>query len=48
MRTEVSVSERMVNFDVGKEYWVGISVKLGREFDDPVDFEGQPCRRLSI
>ena len=30
MRAEASVSGRIVNFDVGKEYWVGISIQLGR------------------
>jgi hypothetical protein len=30
-----------LNFDVGEEYWVGISTKLGEDFDDPRDFNGQ-------
>ena len=40
-RTEVSVSDKIVNFDVGKEYWVGISIKLGEEFRDSSDFNDQ-------
>ena len=40
-RTEVSVSDKIVNFDVGKEYWVGISIKLGEDFRDRADFNDQ-------
>jgi hypothetical protein len=43
MRTEVEVLSggRTVNFDVGKEYWVGISIKLGKEFDDATNLQDQ-------
>ena len=40
-RTEVSVSDKIVNFDVGKEYWVGISIKLGEDFRDSATFDDQ-------
>ena len=40
-RTELSVSDKIVNFDVGKEYWVGISIKLGEDFRDSADFDDQ-------
>jgi hypothetical protein len=40
-RTEASVSGKIVNFDVGKEYWVGISIKLGEDFRDTSDFNDQ-------
>ena len=40
-RTEVSISKKIVNFDVGKAYWVGISIKLGEEFRDSTDFNDQ-------
>lgn len=40
-RTELSVSDKIVNFDVGKEYWVGISIKLGEDFRDSTDFNDQ-------
>jgi len=40
-RTEVSISDKIVNFDVGKEYWVGISIRLGEDFRDTTDFNDQ-------
>jgi len=40
-RTEASVSKKIVNFDVGKEYWVGISIKLGEDFRDTTEFNDQ-------
>jgi polysaccharide lyase-like protein len=40
-RTEVSVSDKIVNFDVGKEYWVGISIRLGEDFRDTAVFNDQ-------
>jgi len=40
-RTEVSVKKNIVNFDVGEEYWTGISVKLGDDFRDRPDFNDQ-------
>ncbi len=40
-RTEVSVSDKIVNFDVGKEYWIGISIRLGEDFRDTSDFNDQ-------
>ncbi len=40
-RTEASVSNQTVNFDVGKEYWIGISIKLGEDFRDASDFNDQ-------
>jgi MYXO-CTERM domain-containing protein len=40
-RTEVSVSASIINFDVGEEYWVGISIKLAANFDDPTDLNDQ-------
>ena len=40
-RAEVSVRKDVVNFDVGEEYWVGISIKLGDDFNDPKDFNDQ-------
>ena len=33
-RTEASISEQIVNFDVGNEYWIGISIRLGEDFRD--------------
>ena len=41
MRTEVSVSPRIINFDIGREYWVGISIKVGDEFRDDTDLQDQ-------
>lgn len=41
MRTEVSVSDSIINFDVGEEYWLGISIKLDDNFDDPTDLYDQ-------
>jgi hypothetical protein len=40
-RTEVSIRGKNLNFDVGKEYWVGISIKLGEEFRDRRNFNDQ-------
>lgn len=40
-RTEASVSNRIINFDVGKEYWIGISIKLGEDFRDASGFNDQ-------
>ena len=40
-RTEASVSDKIVNFDVGKEYWVGISIRLGESFRDSAVFNDQ-------
>jgi len=40
-RTEVEVycDGEKVNFDVGKEYWVGVSIKLAEDFRDLTDFD---------
>lgn len=42
-RTELWVSsdDRVVNFDPGTEYWVGVSIKLGEGFRDELDGVGQ-------
>ena len=41
-RTEVAVPpQTVINFDIGKEYWVGISIKIGEEFSDSFDWSDQ-------
>jgi hypothetical protein len=40
-RTEVSVNSSIINFDVGEDYWVGISIKIDDNFDDPTDLNDQ-------
>lgn len=40
-RTELSVSPKILNFDVDKEYWVGISIKLGEDFKQSSSFNDQ-------
>lgn len=40
-RTEVAISEKIANFDVGKDYWVGVSTKLGEGFRDKSTFNDQ-------
>lgn len=41
-RTEATLSpNRVLNFKIGEEYWVGISIKIGEEFRDSVDWNNQ-------
>ncbi len=41
-RTEAAIPpDKNFYFEVGKEYWVGISIKLGEEFKDSVDWNDQ-------
>ena len=40
-RTELSINKKNVNFDIGKEYWVGISIKLGEDFRNRSDLYDQ-------
>ena len=39
-RTEVSLQKTVVNFDVGAEHWVGISIKLGSDFNSSTESGG--------
>ena len=41
IRTEIAIKGKDVNFDVGKEYWVGISIKIGKEFQNRSKFNDQ-------
>lgn len=40
-RTETTLSKRGMILDVGKEYWLGMSIKLGEDYVDGRDFDDQ-------
>jgi hypothetical protein len=40
-RTETTLNEKGLKFEVGKEYWVGMSIKLGDDFKDKSKFDDQ-------
>lgn len=50
MRTEVVVSKnkKKLNFDVGKEYWVGTSIKMGEEFRDKSNLDDDVYRTVLL
>ncbi len=41
IRTEIAIEGKDFNFDVGKEYWVGTSIKIGKEFSNRSKFNDQ-------